>query len=100
MPQPSAASRGVAGVGGQPAVHCGNGHRARHHHHRAGHRGGGCGDGGEESEEEPRKEMGLRDSNANLEAEVRSKWWLEEETVATLRHWLNLTEEQSTTTER
>lgn len=80
MPQPSAAVRVVAGVGGQPAVHCGNRHRACHHRHRAGHCGGGCGDGGEEPEEEPRKEMGLGDSGANLEAEVQSKWWLEDET--------------------
>lgn len=74
MPQTATAGRGIAGVGGQPAVHRGNGHRAGHHHHRAGHRGGGRGDGREEPKEEPRQEMGLRDSGANLEAEVQSKW--------------------------
>lgn len=72
-------------MGGQPPVHRRDGHRARHHHHRAGHRGGGRGDGGEEPKEEPREEVGLRDPDAKLEAEVPSEGWLEGGDWTTLR---------------
>lgn len=70
LPGAAAAGRGVIVVGRQPALHGGNSHRAGDHRHRDGHGGGGCGDGGEEQEEEPRKEMGRRITDTDVDPRV------------------------------